>query len=96
MKKVDLTDLKILDKLRMGATNPQKVPGFVPSQDALMQLNTEQIKRMFIKRVEHAKDQLVQTKLVASLTFVFQDDSRSPPAYTHSHEPNKYFMIPAE
>jgi hypothetical protein len=33
---------------------------------------------------------------IASLTFVFSDDSRAPPVYTHSGEPNRYFLIPSE
>jgi hypothetical protein len=31
MKKVELSEMKILDRLRMGAGSAMKVPGFVPS-----------------------------------------------------------------
>jgi len=76
--------------IKLMSWNPQKSPGWGPSQDMVRAMSARAIKNdHHLERIDHSCG-----KLLGQLTFVFSGEMLSPPKGTYDKEPNIQEVLP--
>lgn len=78
-----------LEKKKLADWPDLKRCGFYPTEAQLLSYSMEQVLELHIKSID-----CWVAGTICSLTFVFADDTRSPPPHSYTHEPSKALAIP--
>jgi hypothetical protein len=76
------------EKFKVGS-EPSVDCGFYPSEEMLVESAIGYLRTIFLTRIEYRR-----AYLIARLTFVFSDETRSPPVYSYDDEPTESCEVP--
>ena len=82
------TDFRITSKDKLSKIDALKNPGFYPSQEALLTLTKQNMSLLFLKQID-----CYLANYLYRLTFVFSDNTKSPPAQTYAAEPTRSYTF---